>query len=537
MHLEPRTLNWVGVLATGLWTLGAMFCMTLQAQAADRTNVPLRNWGAFAINREWTYDAVERLVLAGLTDRAVLNTKPMSRLEMALLIAQAIEKIEAGREGAYNDREALEETLWSLIEEFQPELAELKVAPALRMGKPHGFFFLKPVDQVQIREAFADRDLALENNQGELYRKGPNVRWAFRSRAQIGDSLSFSLHPEALLDEEAIQGRLVEGSIKLTFKNIELLVGRDSLWWGPGFHGAVLFSNNARPLELIKLSSAEPFLFPGFLKSLGPTKVTFFLARLEEDRDFPHAKLAGLRLNFAPFPSLEMGFSRAIQFGGRGRPSPTVGDIPASFIGQEGSGIRGPQDPRDNNQLFSYDVTLRLSRVDRLLPIAKDLQLYFENGSDDKTGLSKSGLLFGLFIPNLLYSPGTDLRLEYATLNRTWYQHAIYTSGFTFKGRILGHHIGGDGRDLYVRLTHRFSPDLLIGFDLDVERRGNAGLSKPAERRTEQRVSPGLDLSYRFSKHLAIFTAYRLDLVQDRGFVAGKDGADHLLQLELTYSF
>ncbi|MFN3477356.1 MAG: hypothetical protein ACK4Z6_07400, partial [Candidatus Methylomirabilales bacterium] len=95
----------------------------------------------------------------------------------------------------------------------------------------------------------------------------------------------------------------------------------------------------------------------------------------------------------------------------------------------------------------------------------------------------------------------------------------------------------GDGWDLYVRLTHRFSPDLFIGFDVDFERRGNAGLSKPPEELTEQRISPGLDLSYRLSKHLALFTAYRLDLVENRGFVEGKTGIDHLLQLQLTYSF
>lgn len=63
------------ILAIGLWTLGALFCIALQAQAADRTNVPLRNWGAFAINREWTYDAIEKLVLSGLIDRAVLRTR------------------------------------------------------------------------------------------------------------------------------------------------------------------------------------------------------------------------------------------------------------------------------------------------------------------------------------------------------------------------------------------------------------------------------------------------------------------------------
>ena len=44
------------------------------ARAADRTNVPLRNWGGFALPWHWTYDAVKKLVLAGLADRAVLNT-------------------------------------------------------------------------------------------------------------------------------------------------------------------------------------------------------------------------------------------------------------------------------------------------------------------------------------------------------------------------------------------------------------------------------------------------------------------------------
>lgn len=244
---------------------------------------------------------------------------------MALLIAQAIERIEAGTEGAYNDREALEETLWNLVEEFQPELAELQVAPALRMGKPHGFVFLKPVDKVRIREAFADWNLALENSQGELYRKGLNLRWAFRSRAQIGDFFSLYLHPEALLDEGTGQGRLVEGSLKLTFKNIELEVGRDSPWWGPGFHGAVLFSNNTRPLDLVKLSSAEPFLPPSFLKFLGPTKVTFFLARLEEERDFPRAQLAGLRLNSSLFPFWSWGFPGPSSSATGGVPPPRSG--------------------------------------------------------------------------------------------------------------------------------------------------------------------------------------------------------------------
>ncbi|HHT9130111.1 MAG TPA: hypothetical protein ACFYEC_04505, partial [Candidatus Brocadiaceae bacterium] len=37
--------------------------------AADRTNVPLKNWGGFSVNRSWIYDALEKVVLAGLADQ------------------------------------------------------------------------------------------------------------------------------------------------------------------------------------------------------------------------------------------------------------------------------------------------------------------------------------------------------------------------------------------------------------------------------------------------------------------------------------
>ncbi len=64
-------------------------------RAAERTTVPLRTWNGFALHWHWTCDAIKKLGLAGLTDRVVLNTKPMSRLEMARIVIQAITKIVA----------------------------------------------------------------------------------------------------------------------------------------------------------------------------------------------------------------------------------------------------------------------------------------------------------------------------------------------------------------------------------------------------------------------------------------------------------
>lgn len=60
--------------------------------------MPLRNRGGFALPWHWTYDAVKKLVLAGPADRVMFNTTPMSRLEMARIVAQAIDRV-TGDEG------------------------------------------------------------------------------------------------------------------------------------------------------------------------------------------------------------------------------------------------------------------------------------------------------------------------------------------------------------------------------------------------------------------------------------------------------
>src|SRR5207247_8581607 len=62
------------------------------ATAADRTNVPLKNWGGFSEFRDAVYDDLERLVTAGLAGRVPLDTGPLCRVEAGRLVARAIEE-------------------------------------------------------------------------------------------------------------------------------------------------------------------------------------------------------------------------------------------------------------------------------------------------------------------------------------------------------------------------------------------------------------------------------------------------------------
>ncbi|MGH8072060.1 MAG: capsule assembly Wzi family protein [Candidatus Entotheonellia bacterium] len=526
-------------VVVSLLILCALWSLSPDSHAADRTNVPLRNWNGFAIRWHWTYDAIKKLVLAGLADRTVLNTKPMSRLEMARIVAQAITKITGDAGGQYADRRDLEDTLYRLLDEFQPELAELGVEAAIQQEKPAGFFQIKPVDQLQVRTAYAKDDATLENNQGDALKEGVNGRLATFSRGQIGDVFSATLSPELRIDAHgSVNARVLEGFGKLTLYNVEAGGGRESLWWGPGFNGSMLLSTNARPFDLVKAGAAEPFTLPWIFESLGPIKLTYFLGQLEEHRDFPQTKLTGLRLDLAPASFLELGFSRVVQFNGEGRPSVGVGDYLKILFGPGSDNVNSPL---NNNTLLSADFSLRLSNVSRYLPLFRDVEIYGELGWDDTccddifVPLLPGGII-GLYSPNLFGSAQTELRIEYAATSKIQFNSNIYSSGYAFKGNPIAHFIGTRGNDLFVRIARWFGPDVMVGVEFDRARVGlvTAGTSDLPK---EKRFSAGLDVSYRFSKTLTLFGAYRFISSDNLGSVPALDINNHLLRLEATFSF
>src|SRR3990170_2652146 len=132
--------------------------------AFDRTNVPLKNWGGFSIYRSWVYDALEKIVLAGLAEQALLNSKPLSRVEAARIVAQAVRRLEWDKYGDYNHRGYLEELLYKLVGEFGPELAEMGIRTPLNPNGSAGFFTFKPVEHAEFGMGSATRSQTVVNN-------------------------------------------------------------------------------------------------------------------------------------------------------------------------------------------------------------------------------------------------------------------------------------------------------------------------------------------------------------------------------------
>jgi Capsule assembly protein Wzi len=542
-------------LATVLFAVAAPIAVVLaplvDALAFDRTNIPLKNWGGFSEYRDATYDDLERLVTAGLADRTLLNTKPLSRVEAARIVARAIQKIRRDEPDGLNLRRDLEPVLDRLIEEFKVELAALGVQVPDVVAPPGNFSFT-PIDRGQVFSGLATHGFSLVNEQGTSVKRTFNMGLTFESRAQLWDFLTFYIQPELLANEDYTAARLITGYAKLTLWNIELLVGKDSLAWGPGYHNNMLFSPNAAPLEQIRLGSAEPFLLPWIGEWVGPMKAMIFLAQLEERRDHRFAKVSGMRLTFSPATWLELGGSRSVMFDG-GDPWLPVSQYPAAIFNPKFGDVRSNPEERTNN-LFSVDGDLRFRNLDRYYFPSRDLRLYGEFYWDDTCGEcgpssgighffatnflpagSTVGAVGGIHFLGLFGQDWLDARLEYARTSPQSYNHDQFTQGYWTRGHVIGDFIGTDGRDYFARVTARLAPDLMLGADFDYAIIGNTVQNFPGPK--EKRLGGSIDVSYRFWDRYAIFAQYQISDVKNRNFRADDDGIDHLVRVELTRSF
>jgi len=506
--------------------------------AFERTNVPLKNWGGFAVNRSWVYDALEKIVLAGMADQVLLNTKPLSRVEAARIVAQAVRKIQWDQVGNYNHRGYLQDILYQLVEEFGSELSEMGVKTPLNREPAPEFFHFKPIIHAQFGIDFASNSQRTVNRFGRSLAKGVNPSSTLDGSLQIGDFLSFYYQPVFYRDEDSNNGHLLNGYGKLTLWNTELLVGRESIWWGPGYRGSMSFSSNAFPLDQVRLSSAEPFRLPWFLKYLGPMKIAAFIAQLDKGRDVSRAKVTGWRFDLAPLSFLELGLSRVFQFDGEGRGSLNPLEYFEVLIG---SGSDDPDSPKNVNNVMAVDFTLRFPDVDRYLLITRDLTFYGEVGWDDtKSGIldpDKPGGIVGFLFSGFLGDPKLDFRFEYAQTSDIQFTHfPIYTSGFTNRGSVLSHFIGTEGWEIFTRTSRWINKDLLLAFQISLAEIGptdNSLLGSPRE----ERNSIGIDLSYRFSDRSSIFLGYDFARVKNRDFQAGRSGTDNFFRVEFTRSF
>jgi capsule assembly protein Wzi len=543
-------------IALVLLVAGLSFFFVSLAEAS--VNLPLHHWA---------YEAIDRLTALGMIDGAMVGQKPYSRKEAARYVAQVIERIRANEIGSDGREPIAEPLVERLMAEFRPELKSLGVVErsakeqsglvtyGARLQTEVDSFFVGDGQTVRFRE----------NRGGEYYANGVQNQTDLRAWFEVGDWAAVVAQPKFISNPKALARGPVTGpqtnfnnqdvfmrelSLKLSFWNVALEVGRGTQWWGQGYHGSMLLTDNAFPLDMIKLGSDEPFRLPWRLRDLGEFKINSFLGQFLGDRDFTYAKLFGLRVSYLPAPWLEIAATRLTQFDGNGRDQSFPKTVFNCYTNPPNQG--GNQ---DCNEQAMVDFRARIPNVPYLVPFPAGMQIYGELASEDKWSQypipSRAAYLVGLYIPQLFPKDTMDLRIEYADTDYTrrktglvgvWYNNGTYVSGMRQYGFPLGHAMGTDAIDFYIRTTRYLTEDLQLGTNLNYQER-QRGL--PVHER-KQEVSS--DLTWWMTSKTQISLGYTYQHLKNPGqissitpfvetFTPNVTATNHLFWTNLTVNF
>ena len=250
----------------------------------------------------------------------------------------------------------------------------------------------------------------------------------------------------------------VEGSyIAGKLWNQWLIAGQIPTYWGPGKDGSLIRGDASRPVYGVTVQRAQQNAFETpWLSWIGPWQYQAFAGQLQDYKAIPDAKLIGLRLTAQPFSALEIGASRAIQWGGEGRPE-SLSSLWDAFTGAKDNGGTGEADP--SNQIAGFDGRLLLQP---LLNVPVSLYGQFV-GEDEAGGLPSKYMYLGgadfsssyKNLPYQLYAEWTDTRTN-GEVKGISYAHTVYKDGFYQQGFPLAHAMGSDGQMYSVGGDIRF---------------------------------------------------------------------------------
>ncbi|HEX9120778.1 MAG TPA: capsule assembly Wzi family protein, partial [Terriglobales bacterium] len=331
---------------------------TFQRAPADRPPSPDNMGSAFVPLDSWVYDAFDRLAALGYVHTAFAGLKPWTRMECIRLLAEADSAMQVSN--SHNDAAA--QLFSSLKAEFAFDAETIAAGRNIGAQVESLYTRVTGISGTPLRDGYHFGQTII-NDYGRPYEEGFNMATGFSTRAEAGP-LAFYVRGEyqhspsgPALPDSARQTvatvdflpsappdtpvpttdrfRLLDAYVALNLHNWQVSAGKQSLSWGPGLGGSMMFSNNVEPIDMIRFDRVRPIQLPWIFRFLGPVRTEFFLGQLSryvfiqspsglvgqfgrslESQPFIH----GQKLSFKPTSNLEFGFSRTTIYGGPGYP-------------------------------------------------------------------------------------------------------------------------------------------------------------------------------------------------------------------------
>ncbi len=282
----------------------------------------------------------------------------------------------------------------------------------------------------------------------------------------------FAARAQGMWVDDPIDGRewRADGSYAgVALGNWMLAASMQDRWWGPGWQGSLILSNNARPIPSLTFerNATTPFKSK-WLSWIGPWDFTFLLGQLEGGVQPEDANFMGMRFNFKPIQSLELGVSRTAQFCGTViQFDDETGDIigkkdrPCNLStfwkllkGQDNAGENVDPANEPGNQLAGYDLRWSFDLFSRPMAfytqwIGEDANAFLPTQMMGEFGLETWGQFRDLGTYRLFFEwADTECDFNFYRGNGgspdICYNSLIFSEGYRYRGRPIGHTFDND---------------------------------------------------------------------------------------------
>jgi hypothetical protein len=440
----------------------------------------------------WIYPAIERLAALGYIRSAFLGARPWTRLECAHLVDEAGDKIQAD---ASASKEA-DQLYIALSSEFQAELERPGGAGERSIRVESLYSTVTQISGPPLNDSYHFGQTIVDNY-GRPYEEGFNTYDGFSGygtegiftlyvRGEYQHAPSAPAYPLAVrqaiakMDDNPIQPatptatanqfRLLDTYVAANYSGWNFSFGKQSLWWGPGDGQSLMFSDNAEPIYMFRMSPIGTFNIPLLSRVLGPFKTDFFIGKLSGNEFPPRPLIHGEKISFKPTENLEVGFSRTAEFGGVGRPL-TPAAFFNSYFSYTSSGNYGTND-NPGKRTGGFDFSYRIPFVRNWLTLYTD-----SISTDDPSPIDaprRAAVGTGLYMPQLPRLPKLSLRMEATYTDPAtsrsnggkfvYWDVFYYHNEYVNKNNLIGSWVGREGKGYQAWATYSFRPRTSLQF-------------------------------------------------------------------------
>ena len=449
-----------------LFIIGFLFLFDaiLRSQSA---NVPLQHW---------VYDFLDRLQTKGIIRDVISFSKPYSRHEVALMLAETVQKTKSGQEELSSTEASLFEQLKG---EFHEELQALNIHAKPRWVERHLMSWEEKDNRIKTDLHF---DQTIDTKWGGQYERSERISQTTMGgmvRGRFQESFGFYLFAKNTLTRGkditqenfdpshgapiTISGKNVYSDDasayfiwKLPWFRIEF--GRDRARWGPGARGSLMLSAHNPRFDMLRLRVQ----FKRF-------KFTSIHGKLSSGIGSKY--LAAHRLEVTLFHWLIVSGSESVVYGNRGIEPAYLNPLMPYHVAEHHLG------DRDNN-MMSLDITA--------FPL-KNHKFYFELFIDDFTTAknpftywgNKFAFLTGWRWVTPFGLTNVDLELEYTRIEPYVYTHDDGINVYKNYDKSMGHWMGPNSDNLFIKLNHWVVHNLHWSIVSERIRKGKGDIDTP----------------------------------------------------------